>query len=158
MTVRKKLSKSKIDSISEYPVYSAETSNNGIVGYVNSPEFICDKEKPIYINFGDHTRNFNIATKSFSVLDNVKVLLPKISNIRILQFITSAWKKQIQNLGYSRHWKLAQESLIPLPVTKNGEPDFEFMEKFITELEAERIAALEAYLSAAGLKDTVLTE
>lgn len=157
LTVRKKLSKLKIDNSSEYPVYSAETSNNGIVGYVNEPEFICNEKNPIYINFGDHTRNFNIATKSFSVLDNVKVLLPKINNIRILQFIISSWKKQIPNLGYSRHWKLAQECFIPLP-TKDGEIDFEFMEKFITKLEAERITELDAYLTAAGLKDFILTD
>ncbi len=156
MTVRKKLSKSKIDETSEFPVYSAESSNNGIVGYVNNPEFICDEKNPVYVNFGDHTRNFNIATKSFSVLDNVKVLLPKINNIRVLQFIISSWKKQIKNLGYSRHWKLAQDCLILLP-TKDGEIDFKFMEEFIAELEAERIAELEAYLTAAGLKDTILT-
>ncbi len=43
-----------------------------------------------------------------------------------------------------------------LPV-KNGEIDFPFMESFIAELEAERLAELEAYLLATGLKDTTLT-
>ena len=108
-------------------------------------------KNPIYINFGDHTRNFNIATKSFSVLDNVKVLLPKINNIRVLQFIISSWKKQIPNLGYSRHWKLAKDCSTILPI-KDGEPDYKFIEEFITELKAERITELEAYLSASGLK------
>ncbi len=54
---------------------------------------------------------------------------------------------------------------IQLP-TKNGQIDFDFMEKFIAELEAERIAELEAeriaeleaYLLATGLKDYTLTE
>lgn len=45
---------------------------------------------------------------------------------------------------------------IQLP-TKNGEIDFAFMESFIAELEAERIAELEAYLSATGLQDCTLT-
>lgn len=40
---------------------------------------------------------------------------------------------------------------------KNGEIDFDFMESFITELEAERIKKLDAYLSISGLKDTELT-
>lgn len=44
-----------------------------------------------------------------------------------------------------------------LPV-KNGKIDFPFMEKFIAELEAQRIAELEAYLLAAGLSDYILTE
>ena len=45
---------------------------------------------------------------------------------------------------------------IQLP-TKNGKIDFEFMENFIAELEAERLAELEAYLLATGLIDTTLT-
>jgi hypothetical protein len=46
---------------------------------------------------------------------------------------------------------------IKLP-TKNNQIDFEFMESFIAELEAERVAELEAYLVATGLKDYTLTE
>ena len=46
---------------------------------------------------------------------------------------------------------------IHLP-TQNGKIDFAFMENFIAELEAERIAELEAYLSATGLQDYTLTK
>ena len=45
---------------------------------------------------------------------------------------------------------------IQLPI-KNSKIDFEFMESFIAELEAERVAELEAYLLATGLKDYTLT-
>lgn len=45
---------------------------------------------------------------------------------------------------------------ISLPI-KNGEINFPFMEKFIAELEAQRIAELQAYLLAAGLTDYILT-
>ena len=45
---------------------------------------------------------------------------------------------------------------IQLP-TKNGEIDFEFMESFIAELEAERIAELSAYLSVSGLDNYELS-
>lgn len=45
---------------------------------------------------------------------------------------------------------------IQLPI-KNGKIDFDFMESFIAELEAERLAELEAYLLATNLKDTTLT-
>ncbi|KGN71572.1 restriction endonuclease subunit S [Porphyromonas sp. COT-239 OH1446] len=41
--------------------------------------------------------------------------------------------------------------------THNGEIDFEFMEKFIAELKALRIAELKAYLFVTGLKDYTLT-
>lgn len=68
------LSKEDLSDQYCFPAYSSETANNGIIGYTDSPEFICDEKQPVFVTFGDHTRSFNIATKSFSVLDNVKVL------------------------------------------------------------------------------------
>ena len=52
--------------------------------------------------------------------------------------------------------KVFNNSSIKLP-TKNWEIDFEFIESFIAELEAQRVAELEAYLIATGLKDYTLT-
>lgn len=46
---------------------------------------------------------------------------------------------------------------IKLPINSDSEIDFEFMESFVAELEAERVAELEAYLAAASLKDYELT-
>ncbi len=46
--------------------------------------------------------------------------------------------------------------MIKLPV-KDGKIDFDFIENFIAELEAQKIAELEAYLSVTGLKDTRLS-
>lgn len=46
---------------------------------------------------------------------------------------------------------------VRLPQTANGKIDFDFMESFIAELEAERIAELEAYLTVSGLKNYELS-
>ncbi|HHY0446260.1 TPA: restriction endonuclease subunit S [Vibrio parahaemolyticus] len=54
-------------------------------------------------------------------------------------------------------WNVVKNKYIKLP-TKCGEIDFEFMESFIAELEAERIAELEAYLEVTELSDCELTE
>lgn len=143
----------------EIPVYSSDTSNNGIIGYTNrEAEFIVSHENPIYLVFGDHTRSLNIVFHSFNVTDNVKVLSLKDSySIKILLYIISSWQKGVPNLGYSRHWSIAKKVLFKVPV-KNGVIDFAFMENFIAELEAERIAELEAYLRVTGLSDYILTE
>lgn len=53
-------------------------------------------------------------------------------------------------------WNVAKNKYIQLPI-KNGKIDFDFMENFIAELEAQRYAELEAYLSVTGLKDTHLS-
>lgn len=58
--------------------------------------------------------------------------------------------------GNSISYKKIQDDKIVVPI-KNNTIDFEFMESFIEELEAERIEELEAYLSVFGLKDTQLT-
>lgn len=148
-----------MDKNGKIPVYSSESTNNGISGYTNNDaDFIVNNKNPVYIVFGDHTRSFNIATESFCVMDNVKVIsINSDFSIRLLMFIISSWKKGIPNLGYSRHWSLAQKVLFQLPIDKN-EIDFEFIEEFVSELEAERISELEAYLSATGLKDYTLTK
>lgn len=152
------LSKDDLSKTGVYPVFSSESTNNGIIGETNvNPEFIVDEKKPYYVTFGDHTRSFNVAKESFSVADNVKVLLPiKNMSLSSILFIISAWKKCVKSKGYARHWSIAKEVKFKLPC-RNGKIDFDFMEKFIAELEAQRIAELEAYLSVTGLKDTHLS-
>ena len=146
------LSKENLSNNYSFPAYSSESTNNGIVGYTDDPEFICDDKTPVYVTFGDHTRTMNIARKSFSVLDNVKVLLPTYYSDKVLLFIFAVWRKHIPNLGYARHWKIANKCVLELP-TKNNSLDTDFIENFIAELEARHIAELEAYLSVTGLND-----
>lgn len=156
--IKRKLDKTSFSNNGKTPVFSAESRNNGIMGYTDSEaDYIVNERNPIYIIFGDHTRSFNISTEDFCVADNVKVLLPKNKLcINTLLFIISAWKKCIEDKGYKRHWSIAQEVEFKLP-TKDGKIDFDFMEDFVAELEAQRVAELEAYLSVTGLKDTHLS-
>lgn len=159
-TIKNKLTKLDFNCDGKIPVYSSESVNNGISGYTNlEADFVVNEKNPIYVVFGDHTRSFNIATESFCVMDNVKVLVPKkIFSINLLMFIISSWKRCIPNKGYSRHWSIAKNILFNLPILENGEINFSFMEKFIAELEASHLAELEAYLVATGLKDYTLTQ
>ena len=157
LKVTNKLSKENLSANYTYPAYSSDTTNNGIIGYTNNPEFVCDDKVPVYIVFGDHTRTFNIARESFSVLDNVKVLIPCCNNDNVLLYLTSVWQKQIPNLGYSRHWKVAQNCLFPLPIQTSAAnnpiidpeckyhpegyiPDWDFMEQYIKAMEKVVIA------------------
>ena len=91
----------------------------------------------------------------------VRKIVPKIElNKSSILFFTVIFNKQKQNLlsGLVRDVdKAFLTAKIHLP-TQNGKIDFAFMESFIAELEAERIAELEAYLSATGLQDYTLTQ
>ena len=73
-------------------------------------------------------------------------------------FITLLNKNQLvyQNVLVRDFEQVFNNTKIQLPI-KHGEIDFTIMEEFIAELEAQRIAELEAYLSAAGLKSFELT-
>ena len=48
-------------------------------------------------------------------------------------------------------------STIQVPITADGKIDFGFIAEFVAELEAQRVAELETYLQATGLKDYVLS-
>ena len=67
-------------------------------------------------------------------------------------FLTSSIHKTIYgNYEWTNKagWERIKNDKIKLP-TKNGKIDFDFMESFIAELEAERVAELSAYLKVSG--------
>ena len=127
--------------------------------------FIVEDEK--YANSGN---TLSFAQDTFSVFyqkqkyftgNKVKVLKAKFKNKseRVMQYLTSSFQKSLENLTWWT-WSTIDtisETKIQLP-TKNGEIDFDFIEKFVAELEAERVAELEAYLMATGLKDYALSD
>ena len=53
-------------------------------------------------------------------------------------------------------WNVVKNKSIQLP-QRNGKIDFDFMESFIAELEAERVAELSAYLTVSGLDNYELS-
>ncbi len=168
----KLLSKKDCVENGKIPLFTSDSKNNGVVGYVNCKPSYKLRNNQCMVVFGDHTRTFNIAKNDFCIADNVKVLKPiKDFSIRILLFINTMWGKKIIDKGYARHWSLAKTAKIQLPLKPTAKTqtlkdiDFNFMEKFIAELEqcrlAEleqcRLAELEAYLKATGLENTTLS-
>jgi hypothetical protein len=94
------------------------------------------------------------------VLYNAYLVKPKFNATeKLLHFFASTTQKSIKlKFGYENKasWNKVKDEKIQLP-TKNGKIDYAFMESFIAELEAQRIAELEAYLLTTGLKDYHLT-
>ncbi|TXK93818.1 type II restriction endonuclease subunit R [Methylococcaceae bacterium CS1] len=140
----------------ELPFVTAGEANEGISAYIGNDVAIFSENTTTIDMFGSAKyRNYGYGGD-----DHIAVVhtenLPKSAAI----FVTAAIHKSSHTgkFDYGRNFyaKDADELNILLPI-KNGKPDFDFMENFIAELEAERIAELEAYLSAAGLKDTTLT-
>ena len=141
-----------------YPYVVRATTNNGIRGYIN--------ENEMYLNDA-HTLSF--AQDTFTVFyqkeryftgNKVKVLKPLFNSVtdRIMTYLVACFKKSLETLSWGTGSTVESigETKIQLPV-KCGQIDFEFMENFVAELESHRVAELESYLLATGLKDYVLT-
>lgn len=73
-------------------------------------------------------------------------------------FLMNAFHFLNKKFGYENmcSWEKIKSEKIQLPIQK-GKIDFNFMGNFIAELEAQRVAELESYLSVTGLKDTKLS-
>ena len=128
---RNKLSNVDIDG-GDTPVYSSNSFNGGIFGYTTKePDYVVDETNPFYVTFGDHTKAVNIADKSFCVMDNVKILTTEIRNYDVLYFIIISWLRNVPDLGYARHWSIAEASKIHLPIDANGKPDWQYMEDYM---------------------------
>ncbi len=127
------------------PVYSSEMQNNGKLGYVcKEPSYRITESTPVYLVFGDHTRAMHIVREDFCIMDNVKILKPKYDmGDNVLLFVTTSWGKAIPNHGYSRHWSIAKNVGIYLPATLSGEPDWTYMDEYMSAVMAESEASLE---------------
>lgn len=143
------------------PLVNAKDGSNGVMYYGRSQDFESAEMTIDIVNDGAiSTGNVYPQPQKTGVLYNAYLIKPKFSaNEKLLHFFTSTIFKSIKHkFGYENKagWDKVKQEKIQLPI-KNEKIDFDFMESFIAELEAERIAELEVYLIATGLKDYTLT-
>ncbi|HAT1212327.1 restriction endonuclease subunit S [Corynebacterium striatum] len=106
----KKVPKSAYEEVGSTPI--VDQSMNFICGYTDEiPTLV----SPPYIVFGDHTRELKYIDFAFVPgADGVKVLKPAEGiDPKFLYYYLKA--HPVQDLGYSRHFKLLKELTIPLP-------------------------------------------
>lgn len=134
--------------------------NNGQKGFIDEDtEFLNDGNT---ISFGQDTATMFYQERPYFTGDKIKILKPKEKRFckANAQFFLSAMRKVFSSFSWgssSFSVSIIEKQKIQLP-TQEGKIDFDFMESFIAELEAQRVAELEAYLLATGLKDYNLTE
>lgn len=146
------------------PRISAKSDNNGILGYFDTESLTNARHFENFISVNFFGTDGGIFYHPYKASVEMKVHTLKIPNKelnnRTGNFIASALKLTLNGFGYGNQLSSSKlkdlDFKIQLP-TKNGKIDFEFMESFIAQLEAERVAELEAYLVATGLKDYTLT-
>lgn len=144
----------------QYPYIVRTRLNNGQKGYIDEDKQFLNQGNTIA--FGQDTATMFYQEKPYFTGDKIKILKPKNNkfNKNNSQFFLTVMKKPFELFSWgssSYDTEIIKNQIIKLPI-KNGEIDFDFIESFVAELEAQRVAELEAYLQVTGLKDYELTE
>jgi type I restriction enzyme, S subunit len=107
-----KLKQSDYQTAGKYPVI--DQGQMLIGGYTNKGELKVPCELPVVI-FGDHTKIVKYIDFEFVAgADGIKVMKPKdIINTKLFYHFAKSIK--LPNKGYARHFKLLEESFIPIP-------------------------------------------
>lgn len=135
------------------------TTNNGIRGYIiENDNYLNDAQT---LSFAQDTFTVFYQKEKYYTGNKVKVLKPIFAPVteKLLRFIVACFQCSLQTLSWGTGSTVSsiEDIKVSMP-TNNGEIDFDFMENFVAELESRRVAELESYLLATGLKDYTLTE
>lgn len=140
------------------PFVMAGITNTGVVNYISNPVASFPKNAITIDIFGNtFYRNYDFgAGDDTGVYWNNKI---EYSQNVMLFFSVAMQKALVGKFSYGQKLRSSQslnfKMILP---TRNGEIDFEFMESFIAELEAQRIAELSAYLTISGFDNYELSD
>ncbi|MBR2148444.1 MAG: restriction endonuclease subunit S, partial [Campylobacter sp.] len=133
-TPKKRFDANKIKFGGLYPYVVRTSTNNGIRGYITENiDFLNEKNT---ISFGQDTATTFYQKSEYFTGDKIKVFKLKDYelNSKIANFLISVMTKAFSNFSWgssSFNVKVLNEVKILLPLNKNGEIDFEFMNNFI---------------------------
>ncbi len=134
--------------------------NNGILGKTDVEAKIFNPKTITVDMFGNaFYRNFK-----YKMVTHARVFSLEAKDIALSEkiglFMASAFGFINKKFGFENMctWDKIKDLSIKLPIKEDGSIDFAFMETFIAELEAERLAELEAYLKVTGLEDYALNK
>lgn len=136
----------------KYPYFTRTVFNNGILGYVD----YLDEEHKIKGNsiaVGMIAMKFFYMKQDFYAGQFTKTIYPKFDNFndKIAKYFISIFNKNtplyLKNFVVKDFEKDFTNTTIKLPITTNGEIDFDFMESFIKAIQKECIKGVDSYLS-----------
>ncbi|WQY85408.1 restriction endonuclease subunit S [Helicobacter pylori] len=145
-------------------VITAGLSNNGVLGQSDIKAKVFESHTITIDMFGcAFYRSF-----AYKMVTHARVfsLKPKFEiNHKIGLFLSTLFFDYPKKFGYENmcSWVKIKNDKVILPLKPTAKTqtlediDFDFMEKFIAELEQCRLAELEAYLKATGLENTTLS-
>lgn len=157
-----RLSNEEILTGGNVPLVSNQSGDNGVMGFSTLKALNCGNT----ITCSDTTvgaETMFYQQNDFIGYSHIQHFVPRFKpfNKRIAEFVISSCRMATSNQKYDYGHKFNREEMnqtkIQLPV-KDGKIDFDFMESFIAELEAQRIAELSAYLAVSGFDNYELSD
>lgn len=157
---KKKFNANDVTFGGRYPYVVRTSDNNGIRGFINEDIKYLNDGKTI--SFGQDTATIFYQELPYFTGDKIKVLSPKFKlDKRIAVYLLSCMRKSFSNFqwGVSSFNEAILKSIeIKVPIAKDGEIDFSFMQARIQEMEQARIQEMDAYLKVAGFENCELTD
>ena len=150
-----------IEGSGTVPYLCASSENNAVSTYIDYDKKYLEKGNCIFI--GGKTFVVTYQEKDFYSNDSHNLALylkegTKSKNV-FLYTASCIYKSLCSKYSWGNSISRAkiQDDVVTFPITDNGVIDFDFMESFIAELEAERVAELSAYLTVSGLDNCELS-
>ena len=145
----------------EHPYVVRLGSNNGHKGFIDEDKSYLNEGNTI--SFGQDTATMYYQRKPYFTGDKIKILKAKTDrfSMKNAQFFISTMTEAFSTFSWgssSFSVDTIKSQKLSLPISESGEIDFDFMESILADVEADKITALESYLSASGLKDCTLTK
>ncbi|MBS0950235.1 restriction endonuclease subunit S [Weissella minor] len=72
---------------------------------------------------------------------------------RQMLYLLTALRKQFDFMGYGTGMSNVLDLSIKIPLTQDGEPDWQYMEDYVKKIEADYVKKIEAYLQTLGYSD-----
>ena len=139
------------------------TENNGIQGKIAKRDFEPNKPFTITATVIGNYKYVKLQKEPYYCSQNINKLTPKAIFTTWTEGVAYFLVANVQKFvslynGQQSGYKLEdiKNHTIKLPIKRN-KIDFDFMESFIAELEAQRIAELEAYLKVSGFDNYELS-
>ena len=137
--------------------------DNGIQGKIDKRDFEPNNPYTITATVIGNYKYVKYQKEPYYCSQNINKLTPKTIferwNEKIAYFIIASIQRFVSQYdGQQGGYKLEdiKNHIIELPL-KNNKIDFDFMETFVAELEAQRVAELKNYLEVSGLDDYELS-
>lgn len=125
----------------DIPYIGAIDSNNGLSAYIGNNEHLHDGNT-ITVSYNGSIGKAYYQPVKFWATDDVNVLYPKFDmNVYSAMFLITLIEKEKYRFCYGRKWQasIMKETVVKLPIAKNGEPDWAYIENYIKGLDYSNI-------------------